>query len=45
MAFPFRLWLMRFDIVENTPVTVGPQAVRMGTDKLNITVRLVTPER
>jgi hypothetical protein len=31
------------DIVENIPATVGPQAVGTEMDKLDITVRLLTP--
>jgi biopolymer transport protein ExbD len=33
---PFQTVADALDIVENTPVTVGTRAVRMGTDKLNI---------
>jgi biopolymer transport protein ExbD len=40
---PFQTVTDAVDIVENTPVTVGPQTGLMGTDKLDITVRLVTP--
>ena len=41
---PFQTVADALDIVENAPVTVAPQAVRMGTEKLNITVRLITPK-
>jgi biopolymer transport protein ExbD len=41
---PFRTVADALDFVENVPVTVDPQAVRMGTEKLNITVRLITPK-
>ena len=40
---PFQTVADAVDIVENTPLTVGPQTGLMGTDKLDITVRLVTP--
>jgi biopolymer transport protein ExbD len=40
---PFQTVVDALDIVENAPVTVGPQTVLMRTDKLNITVRLITP--
>ena len=40
---PFQTVADALDIVENAPVTVDPQEARMGTEKLNITVRLITP--
>jgi biopolymer transport protein ExbD len=40
---PFQAVADALDTVENAPVTVEPQAVGMGMDKLDITVRLVTP--
>jgi biopolymer transport protein ExbD len=40
---PFQTVAGALDIVENAPVTVGPQAAGMGMDKLDITVRLITP--
>jgi biopolymer transport protein ExbD len=40
---PFQTVADALDIVENAPITAGPQAVVLGTDKLDITVRLVTP--
>jgi len=39
---PFQTVADALDTVENVPVTVVPQAVGMGMDKLDITVRLVT---
>jgi len=40
---PFQTVADALDIVENIPATAGPQATGMETDKLDITVRLVTP--
>ncbi len=40
---PFQAVADALDIVENIPATVGPQAVGMEMDKLDITVRLLTP--
>jgi biopolymer transport protein ExbD len=40
---PFQTVADALDTVENAPVTVGLQAVGMGMDKLDITVRLITP--
>jgi len=42
-SVPFQTVADALDTVENAPVTVGPQAVGMGTDKLDIRVRLLTP--
>jgi biopolymer transport protein ExbD len=41
---PFQTVADALDIVENAPVTVGTQAIRMGTEKLNTAVRLITPK-
>jgi biopolymer transport protein ExbD len=40
---PFQTVADALDTVENIPTTVGPQAVGIETDKLDITVRLLTP--
>jgi biopolymer transport protein ExbD len=40
---PFQTVADALDTVENAPATVGPQAVGMRMDRLNIHVRLVTP--
>jgi biopolymer transport protein ExbD len=40
---PFQAVADALDIVENAPVAAGPQAAGVGMDKLDITVRLVTP--
>jgi biopolymer transport protein ExbD len=41
---PFQTVAHALDTVESTPAPVGPQAVGMRMDKLNIKVRLVTPK-
>jgi biopolymer transport protein ExbD len=40
---PFQTVADALDIVENIPATVGPQAVGLEMDKLDITARLLTP--
>jgi len=40
---PFQAVADALDIVENIPATVGSQPTGMEMDKLDITVRLVTP--
>jgi biopolymer transport protein ExbD len=40
---PFQTVATAIDTVENVPATVGPQAVGMRRDKLDIEVRLITP--
>ena len=40
---PFQTVVDALEAVENAPVTTGRQAAVMKTDKLDITVRLVTP--
>lgn len=40
---PFQTVADALDIVENIPAAVGPQAAGMEMDKLDITVRLLTP--
>ncbi|MGA2005612.1 MAG: MotA/TolQ/ExbB proton channel family protein [Terriglobales bacterium] len=40
---PFQTVANALDIVENVPATRGPQAAGMEMDKLEITVRLITP--
>jgi biopolymer transport protein ExbD len=42
-SVPFQTVADALDTVENAPVTVGPQAAGMEIDKLDITVRLLTP--
>jgi biopolymer transport protein ExbD len=41
---PFQTIADALDIVENVPATPGPQAAGMEMDKLDITVRLITPK-
>lgn len=41
---PFQAVAHALDAVESAPAAVGPQAVGMRTDRLNIKVRLVTPK-
>jgi biopolymer transport protein ExbD len=41
---PFQTVVDALDTVDNAPATVGPQAVGMRKDKLDIKVRLVTPK-
>lgn len=40
---PFQTVADALDIVENIPATAGPQTAGMEADKLDITVRLITP--
>jgi hypothetical protein len=40
---PFQTVADALDIVENIPAAAGPQATGMEMDKLDITVRLITP--